>query len=149
LSFPLYHYVLPITVFDATRGAKYGEEVIKMPTKRWDTLAWFQITKNKGDFESSFNLGQIQGKFGVPSTDSSKAAERSVAVTVRKPAAKKTGQNDPNGMHTVLAEYMLLNATKANLAETILLNADDQANAMIMIAIDARRVEIAAFLKRN
>ena len=157
MSMPLFHYVMPVTIFDPARGAKYGEEVIKMPTKRWDTLAWFQITLHCGDFEKSFNLGQIPGKFGVPSTGSSKAATgsnasdlRSAEATARKQAVKRPRQDDPTaGMPAALAEFMQLNATKANLSATILKDDKDESNAIIMTAIENRRAELAAFLKKD
>ncbi len=155
MSMPLFHYVMPVTIFDPARGAKYGDEVIKMPTKRWDTLAWFQITLHCGDFEKSFNLGQIQGKFGVPSTGSSKADNSSVALdtksaeaTARKQPVKRTRQDDPiASMPAALAEFMQLNATKANLAATLLVD-NDESNTVIMAAIEIRRAELAAFMKK-
>ncbi len=39
LSQPFYHYVLPSTVFDPDSGHNYGDHVLKMATKRWDTLS--------------------------------------------------------------------------------------------------------------
>jgi hypothetical protein len=147
LSLPLYHYVLPITICDAGRAAKYGDEVIKNPSKRWDTLAWFEITVHKGDFTGSFNLGAITGGFGIASSGSSKATPKSAPPTVQK-LPKKTLQNEPiTSMPSCLAEYMQLNLTKTNLAATIAETGDDdESNKAIMKAIDRRRKELAALL---
>ena len=156
---PLYHYVMPITIFDASRAAKYGEEVIKMPTKRWDTLAWFQITSHKGDFEKSLNLGQIKGGFGIPSTASAKATpshpksvDSDSPATVRKQSVKRHDLDGPiAGMPAFLTEYMQLNATKSNLATTIAESSaeDNVTNTIIMDAINIRRAELADLLKRK
>ena len=150
MSLPLYHYVLPITICDAGRAAKYGDEVIKNPSKRWDTLAWFEITVHKGDFTGSFNLGAIAGGFGSAATGSSKATPKvddRLPPTVQK-MSKKTLQNEPIvSMPSCLAEYMQLNLVKTNLAATIAENGDDdESNTAIMEAIDRRRKELAALL---
>lgn len=152
MSMPLYHYVLPVTIFESARGAKYGEDVIKMQTKRWDTLAWFQVTLNKGDFEKSFNLGTITGGFGTSSSGSSKAAAKSSddpPPTLRKPAAKKLEPIVIHSMPTYLAEYMQLNATKTSLAATMTVTApaDNATNDTIMKAIDFRREQLALLMK--
>jgi hypothetical protein len=147
MSMPLYHYVLPVTVFDLARGAKYGEDVIKLQTKRWDTLAWFQVTLHKGDFEKSFNLGSISGGFGTPASGNSKAAKSvdELPSTLRKPAAKKL---EPiTSMPTFLAEYMQLNATRTTLAATMDVSDDNATNQTIMEAIDFRREQLAQLLK--
>jgi len=149
MSMPLYHYVFPVTVFELPRGAKYGEDVIKLQTKRWDTLAWFQVILHKGDFEKSFNLGSISGGFGTPASGCSKAAQSvdEPPSTIRKPAAKKL---EPiTSMPTFLAEYMQLNATKTTLAATMAVS-DETANATnktIMDAIDLRREQLAQLMK--
>ena len=152
MSLPLYHYVLPPTICNAERAAKYGDEAIKNTSKRWDTLAWFEITVHKGDFTGSFNLGAITGGFGIASSGSSKATTKSVEdrlpPTVQK-LPKKTLQNEPiASMPSCLAEYMQLNLTKTNLAATIALQTgnDDESNTAIMKAIDRRRKELAALL---
>jgi hypothetical protein len=153
MSMPLYHYVLPVTIFESARGAKYGEDVIKMPTKRWDTLAWFQVILNKGDFEKSFNLGSITGGFGTPSSGSSRAAAKSVdePATIRKSGPKKLEPRiEPIvNMSTYLAEYMALNATKTSLAATMekLSSKDNETNNTIMTAIDYRREQLAQIMK--
>lgn len=152
---PLYHYVLPVTIFESARGAKYGEEVIKMQTKRWDTLAWFLIVSHKGDFEKSFNLGTIDGGFGTSRSGSSKLGasvgagqDEPPTVQKTKPAQKITQRCDPIvSMPTYLAEYMQLNAAKANLQDTIAKTTDNETNDAIMLAIDFRRQELAKIMK--
>ena len=132
---PLYHYVLPITIFDSGRGAKYGEEVIKLQTKRWETLAWFLIIQHKGDFEKSFNLGSIDGGFGTSASGSSKGKsvcagkDERDTVQKRKTAPKIPQRDEPLvSMPTHLAEFMQLNAAKATLADTMAKTTDNETN---------------------
>jgi hypothetical protein len=126
MSLPLYHYVLPVTICDAGRAAKYGDEVIKNPSKRWETLAWFEVTVHKGDFTGSFNLGAIAGGFGSAATGSSKATPTVTPTTVQK-MSKKTLQNEPIvSMSSCLAEYMQLNLTKTTLAAAIAVSKEAQ-----------------------
>jgi beta-glucosidase/6-phospho-beta-glucosidase/beta-galactosidase len=39
LSRPLYHFVLPVTIFDPQHPLKTCG--LALPTKRWDTIAWY------------------------------------------------------------------------------------------------------------
>jgi X-X-X-Leu-X-X-Gly heptad repeat protein len=159
LSQPLYHYVLPATVFDLETGASYGDHVLKMVTKRWDTLAWFQITKMKGDFDKSFNVGTLQNGFGTAASGSSKLTnskhDRSSPETAQK-ILKKQKSNETISLSTLcnltlptthLAEFMALNETRANLQSAMDKCEDNDINTMVLNANDKKRLDLANPIK--
>jgi hypothetical protein len=156
LSQPFYHYVLPSTVFDPDHGQRYGDYVLKMATKRWDTLAWQQIIFKKGDFKKSFNVATVSGGFGTAASASSTREEREGAPTARKVPNKKLKQSDaeevPKGSNVMtlhLAEFMALNETKANLnlAMSKCSAADNVCNTIVSASIDQRRLELASLMR--
>jgi len=147
-----------MTVFDPETGSSYGDHVLKMATKRWDTLAWFQITTMKGDFDKSFNVGTLQNGFGTAASGSSKLTsskhDRSTAETAQK-ILKKQKLNDchetnspPSNMPTAhLAAFMALNETRANLKAAMDKCDDNTINDIVLSAIDLKRLELANLMK--
>ncbi len=157
MSQPFYHYVLPATLFDPDHGQSYGDHVLKMATKRWDTLAWQQIIFHKGDFEKSFNVATVSGGFGTAASTSSKqCGSEEGPRTVRKLFNKKQKQSEseeiPKGSNLMtlhLAEFMSLNETKANLilAMSKCSAADNVCNNLVTASIDKRRLELASLMQ--
>jgi hypothetical protein len=172
LSYPLYHFVLPVTIFDINKPhLTCGISNIQ---KRWDSIAWyapshylhrtcantslrFQITENQGDFDKSFNIGNVTGGFGGPSADSAfsptpPGSGQTTATKKRSRPALDAASSSPKvvvvaAQTQILEEFLTLSGQRIKLKDLIDKETDETEIAMMnaMLAVCAkRRTEVVA-----
>ncbi len=146
LSNPFYHYVLPTTILEPKKPLQTCG--ITIPTKRWESVAWFVamsfdcqcvlislyrklITQEFGDFEKSFNIGNIDGGFGQSRGTAPTSTNLTPAVTapitpstrLRKEKIKSfrpASLFDSSGKtHSVADEFLQFSTTRKKLIAQI------------------------------